>query len=289
MPRFHAFLIALILAAPASADMMADSPVTFPKTGALPSKYTPEVKTQRETPEKDYSIFGAQERSVAQIDKIQSEMLTGSFTPPATDWAHLPKTRKILTEGGDLSILAVGDSIVADTMRSGWVGKLQQAYPKAKITATVYVRGGGGCQHYREEGRVQKNIIPRKPELIFIGGISQRSVDDIREVIHQIRAGQPDVEILLATGAFGDRDPRVPAEIDNANHSGTGKYGVALRKLAEEEHCALVDMTTPWVEYLKSAKVHPHVFYRDRVHANEFGEQILSKILLSFFRAEEKN
>src|SRR3954464_9131946 len=222
MPRLHAFLIALILAAPASADMMADSPVTFPKTGALPSKYPPDVKTQRETPEKDYSIFGAQERSLAQIDKIQSKMLPGSFTPPVTDWAHLPKTKKILTEGGELSILAVGDSIVADTMRSGWVGKLQQAYPKGKITATVYVRGGGGCQHYREEGRVQKNIIPRKPDLIFIGGISQRSVDDIREVIHQIRAGLPDVEILLGTGAFGARAPRAADEINKARHSGTG-------------------------------------------------------------------
>jgi hypothetical protein len=29
---------------------------------------------------------------------------------------------------------------------------------------------------------------------------------------------------------------------------------------------------------------HPHVFYRDRVHANEIGEQILSKILMAFFK-----
>ena len=35
---------------------------------------------------------------------------------------------------------------------------------------------------------------------------------------------------------------------------------------------------------MRSAKVHPHVFYRDRVHANEFGEQILSKILMEFFK-----
>lgn len=32
------------------------------------------------------------------------------------------------------------------------------------------------------------------------------------------------------------------------------------------------------------AKVHPHIFCRGRVHANEFGEQILSKILMEFFR-----
>jgi hypothetical protein len=45
-------------------------------------------------------------------------------------------------------------------------------------------------------------------------------------------------------------------------------------------------MTTPWAEYLNSAQVHPHIFYRDRVHANEFGEQILSQILMAFFYAK---
>jgi hypothetical protein len=56
-----------------------------------------------------------------------------------------------------------------------------------------------------------------------------------------------------------------------------------MRQLAADERCAFVDMTAPWAEYLNSAKVHPHVFYRDRVHANEFGEQILAKILIAFF------
>ena len=47
-------------------------------------------------------------------------------------------------------------------------------------------------------------------------------------------------------------------------------------------------MTTPWAEYIRSAKVHPHLFYRDVVHANEFGEQILGKILLAFFTADSQ-
>ncbi|MCX7006005.1 MAG: hypothetical protein NTY53_01925, partial [Kiritimatiellaeota bacterium] len=149
------------------------------------------------------------------------------------------------------------------------------------------VRGGGGCQHYKDEGRVPKNIIPRKPDLVFIGGISQRDVDAIRECIHQLRAGLPQVEILLASGAFGSNaDPRLPAELAKAPHSGSAPYGAALKKLAGDEHCAYLDMTTPWAEYLNSTKVHPHIFYRDRVHANECGEQILSQILLAFFTSK---
>ena len=273
--------------APAAADMMADSPVKFPESGPLPAKFpADESAKDYHAPEKDYAIHSSPERSLAQIEKIQAEMPKGEFTPPPADWAHLARTRKALTEGGDLHVLAMGDSIVADTMRSGWVAKLREAYPKAKVRATVYVRGGGGCQHYKAEGRVAKHVLPRKPDLVLIGGISQQDVASIREVIGQLRAGLPDVEILLFTGTFGTADPRATEELARAAHSGTGEYGAALKKLAAEERCAFLDMTTPWAQYVRSAKVHPHAFYRDVVHANEAGEQVLSKILMAFFRAE---
>ena len=59
-------------------------------------------------------------------------------------------------------MLAAGDSIVNDTMRSGCVAKLQEAYPKAKFREAVCVRGGGGYQHYREDGRIARNVVPRQ-------------------------------------------------------------------------------------------------------------------------------
>ena len=260
--RIITFLVCLT-ASLACADMMKDSPVKFPAKGALPSKYPPDVSTKHMSPEKDYSIFGTPQRSLEQIAKIRAEMVKGEFTPPKPDWTHLKRTRRILTEGGDLHLLAMGDSIVADTMRSAWLAKLGEAYPKAKLRGTVYVRGGGGCHHYKEEGRIQKNVVPRKPDLMFIGGISQKDIESIREVIGQLRAAEA---------------------MAKAKHSGTGEYGAALKKLAEEQRCAFLDMTTPWVEYMRSAKVHPHVSYCDRVHANEFGDQILSKILMAFFK-----
>lgn len=264
--------------------MMKDSPVTFPEKGALPAKWPPDVTTKHEEPEKEYSIFGTPQRSLAQIAKIQAEMPKGAFTPPKPDWTYLKRTHRILTGGGDLHVLAMGDSIVADTMRSAWLAKLAEAYPKANIRGTVYVRGGGGCQHYKEEGRIQKHVVPLKPDLMFIGGISQKDIGSIREAIHQLRAALPEVEILLATGTFGTTDPRSSQELAKDKRSGAGEYGVALEKLATEEQCAFLNMTLPWAEYIRSTKLHPHIFYRDRVHANEFGEQILSKVLMSFFQ-----
>ena len=271
----------------ARADMMADSPVTFPDKGALPAKFPPDQPSQHgETPEEGYYLFTTPERSLEQIAKIQAEMPKGSFSPPTPDWSPLPRTRRLLTEGGDLCLLAVGDSIVNDTMRSAWVAKFGEAYPKANIRAWVYVRGGGGCHHYREDDRVAKHVLPRKPDLVFIGGISQGGrIEDIRAVIRQLREGLPQVEILLATGTFGSvADPRELEELAKAPYSGSGDYGTKLKELAAQERCAYLDMTTPWAEYIRSADVHPRRFYRDRVHANEYGEQILSKILLSFFR-----
>ena len=278
------FVAASICLGVAHADMMADSPVTFPERGALPSQYPPDRSAnENQATEKGFYIFRTPERSLTQIEQIQAKMLKGTFAPPAPDWTYLQRTRRILTQGGELRLLAMGDSIVNDTMRSGWVARLQEAYSQANIKATVYVRGGGGCQHYRENERIAKNVIPRKPNLVFIGGISQKSIEDIQEVVHQLRAALPEVEILLATGTFGRTDPRDPEALAKAAHSGTGAYGQSLKKLAAEEGCAYLDMTTPWAEYICSAKVHPHLFYRDRVHANEFGEQILSKILMAFF------
>lgn len=283
-------LMSCIILLPAYADMMKDSPVTFPKEGALPAKYPPDIKVQSEPAEHDYYIFSSPCRSLTQIEEIQANMPKGEFTLPLRDWAHLQHTRQILTQGGELRLLAMGDSIVNDMMRSGWVAKLREAYPKAEIKATVYARGGGGCQHYKENGRIAKNVVPRKPDLVLIGGISQKSIEDIREVIHQLRAALPNVEIILATGAFGTTDPRDAEVLAKAAHSGTGAYGQSLKKLVAEEQCAYLDMTVPWAEYIRSSKLHPHRFYRDVVHANEYGEQILSKILISFFdKAAENN
>jgi len=280
-----AVLVCLALSATAVADMMADSPVTFPEKGCLPSKFPPDRHSKdRQTPEEGYYLFGTPERSLEQIEKIQAEMPKGTFDPVPQDWTHLARTRRRLIEGGDLHVLGLGDSIINDIMRSAWLAKLAEAYPKARIRGTVYVRGGGGCQHYKEEDRVAKHLVPRKPDLVFIGGSSQKDIASIREVIHQVRAALPEVEFLLATGVFCTADPRDAEALAKAKHSGTGTYGKELKQLAAQERCAYLDMTTPWAQYIRSSGVHPHRFYRDRVHANAMGEQILSKILMAFFK-----
>ncbi|RFC45916.1 MAG: GDSL-like Lipase/Acylhydrolase family protein [Verrucomicrobia bacterium] len=270
-------------AAPVRSGMLADSPVVFPEKGALPALFPPDLEVVRYPAETDFVRVQSPCRSLAQIEAIQAAMPKVSFAAPVQDWQNLARTRKRLVEGGDLHLLALGDSIVNDTMRSGWIARLQQACPQTRIRATVYVRGGGGCRHYREEGRVQKYLVPLRPDLVLIGGISQgKDPQPIRDVISQIRASLPDCEFVLATGAFGIVDPRDAAAMALAPHSATSAYGPMLQGIATELGCAYLDMTTPWIEAIRSSGRHPHVFYRDRVHANEFGEQILGRILVAW-------
>ncbi|MFZ4508978.1 MAG: SGNH/GDSL hydrolase family protein [Fimbriimonas sp.] len=273
-------LLALALATFAQ---LPDSPVVFPKGGALPAMYPSNLAVKSYPVEPEYYMFSTPERSLSQIRKIQADMPAGTFAKVKHDRKPLGKTFRRLRSGGDLRLVAMGDSIVNDTMRSGWVGLLGAAYPKAKIEATVYVRGGGGCQHYRENDRIRQYVVPLKPDVVLIGGISQRSVEDIRVVIGQLRAELPKVEILLFTGAFGPADPRDPTALAAAAYSGSGSYGVALRAMAKEQNCAYFDLTTSWAQYVVSSKEHPYRFYRDVIHANEFGEQVLAKAMMSFW------
>ena len=76
-------------------------------------------------------------------------------------------------------------------------------YPKCKIEKVTSARGSTGCWWYKLDNHVEEYVLRHKPDLLMIGGISQREdVDSIREVIRQVRAKQSP-EILLMTPAFG--------------------------------------------------------------------------------------
>lgn len=268
-------------------SMMADSPVQFPDKGALPARFPPDVPVRQFPAEDGYYLFESPPRSPAQIRAIQAGMPTVDMGIVPSDWVMLPETQKKLTRGQDVHILGLGDSIVNDTFRSGWVASLREEYPDARISSTVLVRGSGGCRHYLQDDRIQRYLVPMAPDLVFIGGISQQGdLESIRKTVEQIRMALPECEFILATGAFGTTDPRDQSAIEQCPYSGTSTYGRGLQQLAIEQGCAFLDMTTPWATAIRSSGVHPHRFYRDRVHANEFGEQILNLILMAFFRAD---
>lgn len=218
------------------------------------------------------------------IDAIYASMEPVRYTPPADRWKYLPRTMQKLRDGPELRIVMLGDSIVNDTAASQFDLLLQRHYPKCKITKIRSVRGSTGCWWYKEENRIQSYVLDHKPDLVMIGGISQRDdVESIREAIRQIRGKLPEVEILVMTPVFGRIDPRTDKdwtyEVDPTGQN----FRSRLYRMAQEEKVEFLDMTGPWGEYIRQSDKCRGWFMRDPVHANERGFQILGRILEIYF------
>ena len=199
-------------------------------------------------------------------------------------WQYIPETMKRLREGTPLRIVMLGDSIVGDTSSSKYELLLQRLYPNAKIEKILSNRGSTGCWWYKDENRVEDYVLKYKPDLLMIGGISNRDdTEAIRSVIHQAYAKLPACEVMLMTPAFGAiTDPHIKNwryKIDPASND----YRARLLRLGDEEKCAFLDMTGPWWQFVQDSGCTYGYFRRDNVHANERGFQILGRILERFF------
>ena len=232
----------------------------------------------------DGIIIRKNQRTLEQINSIYSQMDPVRYSPPPGRWKNLPRTRKLLTDRSTLRIVMLGDSIVNDTSRSCWNLLVEKRYPKCKIEKITSVRGSTGCWWYKEPGRVQKFVLDHKPCLVIIGGISHRGdIESIREVIRQIKA-ESDADILLMTGAFGSVDPRDDNQwqrISDPNHF--SEYRKGLELLARDTGAAFLDMEAAWAGYVRDSGKDLEWFKRDSIHANERGEQILGRILETYF------
>jgi hypothetical protein len=229
------------------------------------------------------------ERTLADIEKIYADIPPVTYTPPPGRWQRLLHTAKCLQDGPVLKVVMLGDSIIVDTSRSGWDLLTARRYPHCRIEKVTSVRGSTGCWWYKENNRVKPFVLDHHPDLLMIGGISQREdIVSIREVIRQVRAGGCTADILLMTGAFGEVDPRVDSqwrpEIDPAGKD----YRAQLRKLAEETDSAFLDMSAAWGRYIRDSGKDLSWFKRDVVHANQRGEQILGRVLDRYLAPESR-
>jgi lysophospholipase L1-like esterase len=225
----------------------------------------------------------AGKKPLERLDAMYVAMAPLRYTPPAGRWQRIPRTIERLREGGSLKIVLLGDSIMGQTTGSGFALLLQRLYPKVKIEAIASVRGSTGCWWYKDENRVEDYVLKYRPDLLMIGGISQRNdVDSIREVIHQVRAKQQP-EILLMTPAFGFEESDFIKEWTYSIKPDGTDYRARLQRLAADEKCEFLDMTGPWWQYVQDSGKTYGWFRGDDVHANDRGTQILARILEKYF------
>ena len=216
---------------------------------------------------------------LARIDAIYKGMKPLTWEAPADRWTHLDKTKEKLAKGPEFTMVMLGDSIIGDTSSSQFEYLLGRDYPQTKINKVLSVRGSTGCWWYKDDNRVEEYVLRHNPDLLIIGGISQRGdIEAIRSVIHQCRAKIPGLEVLLLSPTFGaPRDPHNAAKNPNAE-----PYQMALKQLAVDEKCGFFDMTNPSQDYIKNSGYALDSFKRDPVHANDRGKQILGRMMEKF-------
>ncbi len=239
------------------------------------------------------------------IDEVQ---VTAASRPEVAKWAdqlyraekplmlddapragkNLARSLQKLRSGQTLRIVMLGDSIVADTGNSAFDVLLERAYPGARVEVITAVRSGTGCQYYQDENRVKPYVLDFQPDLVIIGGVShQFDPQPVESVVKQIRAAS-DAEILLLSDAV------TPAWLMARNFRGSSKlpeaeatariegYRPALARIAEQQQAAYFDMRPLWDDYTASTRKHPLWLYRDVVHANARGKQLLARMLLHY-------
>ena len=246
---------------------------------AVAEALAPHVRRAWLRPGGDGYIMFDTKRTAEQIEASYGRIPPVKHAPPADRWKLLPRTLKRLRQGPTLRVVMLGDSIINDTARSSWPLLLSQKYPKCGIRLTTSVRGGTGCWHYKAPGRVQAYVLDFAPDLVIIGGISQRGdIDSIREVIRQIRAACK-ADIMLMTGPFGSVDPNDDKQWAKITRPPKDSYRASLRALAAEQKTAFLDIQAAWGRYIRASGKETVWFKRDAVHANDRGEQILGHIL----------
>jgi hypothetical protein len=157
-------------------------------------------------------------------------------------------------------------------------------YPACKITKITSVRGSTGCWYYARENRVREWVLNHQPDLVVIGGISNRDdAGSVQSVVQQLRAAKKDIEIMLVTPVFGSAKTPYNQAWTYAIDAEKYRFRADLRDIARTHGCAFFDMTAEWGRYVRASGYDVGWFMRDGVHANDRGKQILGRLLEIWF------
>lgn len=215
----------------------------------------------------------------AYSDGIVEELgheVPGFFEPDRL--RYLPKTMAALRSGAPLHILFLGDSLSADTFMGQWEALLKRKFPKANIKATLSVRGSTGVEWYAQENRLQLYVDAHKPDLVYVGGISN-GVNKAAwlSAIQQMQSSMPGIEIVVGSSAIG-------LWLDKTSSQVVGE-------VAQQTQVAFLDAAKAYRQYVTALGIaipeygvtDPWLLGRDEsVHQNNRGMEVLSRIFASF-------
>lgn len=210
----------------------------------------------------------------------------GTWPMQTSQVALLPKTLAKLRAGGDVKLVAFGDSITAGGDATSpalifwqrWADELRGRYPTARLTAVNGATGGDTTVQGLQ--RLQAKVLDERPDLVLIGfgmndhnrgGVPVPQFEaNLKELVARIRAAT-DAEVVLFS-AF----PPNPRWRFGSHHM--EDYAVATGRAAHDTGCAYADVFRNW-QTIAARKKPEDLLGNDINHPNDFGHWIYFRVL----------
>lgn len=220
-------------------------------------------------------------------DQLYSTLPQLEYIPPVNRLQLLPKTIQTMYTGKTSRIVMLGDSIINDTFNSNFQSLIKRAYPSSNFKFICSVRGSTGCWYYQQAKQFNKYIRELKPDLLIIGGISQKEdINAIRRVVEMTQE-QINCEILLLSGPLGNDwrkydEKYLTLELSEQKWQGSS-FALEKEQFASRMDIEFINLAQIWHDYLGKSQKPWQWFHRDRVHGNDRGKQIVGRIFEKYF------
>ncbi|MEM7683168.1 MAG: hypothetical protein AAF288_14545 [Planctomycetota bacterium] len=206
-----------------------------------------------------------------------------------------------LNAGETVRVVMLGDSVVNDTAHSTWAAQVSSYFP-GQIQVIPSIRNGTGMQFYQglveseDEGlgavgasRLDATVLDYDPDLVILGGVSHGfDAAAYASVIDQLQAGS-DTDILITSEIggydYGQGEYLQDDWVYDLDASGD-RFEDQLLALALDEGVGFADLRGTWGQFLldtQAAGEDPSDVYRDPVHLNHLGQEVVGAALAQFF------
>ncbi len=192
----------------------------------------------------------------------------------ASRWQHLSRTRERLEGATPLTIVALGDSVANDMANANPQLLLERLWPGATVTLLNKVGSGTDAAGYLEGDRLLHDCLQFDPDLVIFGGMSTRSLADIRRLGAAVRATGAEFMALTST-------LMIPQYWDHfeARQADRQAWLEGLLAAGEEDGFAVFDSGGEWDRYVTGSGLGIAYFRRDSHHGNELAKQVFARLL----------
>jgi hypothetical protein len=172
-------------------------------------------------------------------------------------------------------ILFYGQSITEQDWWKRVADDLRKRFPNADLEIENRAIGGFASQWLVRSA--EHDLYPFYPDLLIFHVYGANNTYE--EIIRNVRS-RTTAEVLMQKDHVTAWPPEKPDEkADKGMWWDHMMNNVFLPQYAQKYGCALLDVRSPWLEYLKTNQLEPKDLLKDGVHLNDHGNYLLSELV----------